>query len=79
MAGAGAVGRACKLAYFYGMETNPVVATKFLAKLTLQKRYYSHISIYVSKVSPPLNCFPLKAITDAISGMPKKSAAQKDG
>ena len=36
LAKAGAVGRACKLAFSDGMESDPVVAAEFLAKLTLQ-------------------------------------------
>jgi hypothetical protein len=32
---AGAVGRACKLAFSYGMKSDQVVAAEFLAKLTL--------------------------------------------
>ena len=36
LARAGAAGRACKLAFSYGLESDPVVAAKFLAKLTLQ-------------------------------------------
>ena len=32
LAGAGAVGRACKLAFSYGLETDPEIAAKFLAK-----------------------------------------------
>jgi hypothetical protein len=33
-AGCGAVGKACKLAFSYGTETDPDVAGTFLAKLT---------------------------------------------
>jgi hypothetical protein len=39
---AGVVGRACKLAFSYGLETHPEIAAKFLAKLTLKKRH-AHI------------------------------------
>ena len=36
LAGAGEVGRACKVAFTFGLETDPEVAAKFLKKLTLQ-------------------------------------------
>jgi hypothetical protein len=78
LAKAGAVGRACKLAFSYGMESDSVVAAEFLAKLTLHQRH-SHIPVYESKVVPRPNNIPLKSVTDAFSGMPKKSAAHKDG
>ncbi len=35
LAGTGEVGRPCKVAYTYGLETDPVVAAKFTKKLTL--------------------------------------------
>jgi hypothetical protein len=44
LTGAGAVGRACKLAFSYGLETDPGIAAKFLAKLTLGARH-SHVDI----------------------------------
>ena len=71
MAGAGAVGRACKLAFSYGLESEPVLASKFLSKLTLKARH-AHIHIHVPKVKPfPNRIIPLKALlTDAFSGMP---------
>ena len=72
------MGRACKLAFSYGLESNPEVAAKFPAKLTLGTKY-SHIEAYVPKIKPPKNCIPVKVVTDAFSGMPKKSAAHLDG
>ena len=39
LAGAGEVGRACKVAFTYGLKTDPLVAVKFLKKLTLQSRH----------------------------------------
>ena len=39
LAGTGAMGRACKLAFSYGLESDPAIATKFLSKLTLKKKY----------------------------------------
>ncbi len=78
LAGAGAVGRACKMAFSYNLETNSGIAAKFLAKLTLGARH-SHIEAHIPFVKPPRNCIPLKAVKDAFSGMPKKSAAHRDG
>ena len=78
MSRAGAVGRACKLAFLYAMESDPWMAAEFLAKLTLQQRH-SHIPINESKVAPLTNGIPLKSVTDAFSGMPKNSASHKDG
>ncbi len=79
LAGAGAVGRACKLTFSYGLESEPAVAAKFLAKLTLRAKH-SHIEAYIPKIKPPRNCIPLKAVTDdAFSGIPKKFVAHRDG
>jgi hypothetical protein len=78
LAGAGAVGRACKLAFSYGLQTDLEVASKFLAKLTMKTKH-PHIPIYVAKVKPPRNSIPSKAVTNAFSRMPKKSAAHIDG
>jgi len=75
---AGAVGRAFKHVFSYGMEYDPVIAADFLAKLTLHHQD-SQIPIYDSKVVPRSNCIPLKAGTNAFSGMPKNSAADRDG
>ena len=72
------MGRACKLAFSYGLESDPTVAAKFLSKLTLKKKH-DHIQEYVAKVKPTGNRIPLKAFTDSFSGMPKKSAAHRDG
>ena len=54
LAGAGAMGRACKLAFSYGLETDPEIAATFLAKLTLKARH-THIPAHVRKVKPPGN------------------------
>ncbi len=51
MARAGAMGRACKLAFSYGVESDPVIAAKFLDKLTRKKKH-AHIPNYVAKVNP---------------------------
>jgi hypothetical protein len=78
LAGAGAVGRACKLAFSYGLESDPGIAAKFLAKLTLGVRH-SHNEAHIPSVKPPRNCIPLKATMDSFSGMPKKLEAHRDG
>ena len=54
-----------------------MVAIEFLAKLTLQQRH-SYIPIYESNVAPRPNIIPLKSVTDAFLGMPKKSVAHRD-
>ena len=78
LAKARAVGRACKLAFSYGMESDPVLAPEFLSKLTLLQRH-PHIPGYESKGGSRPNGIPLKSMTDAFSGMSKNSAAHKDG
>jgi hypothetical protein len=78
LAGARAVGRACKLAFSYGLETDPEIAAKLLAKLTL-KATHANIQAHILKVKPPVNRIPRKTLTDASAGMPKKSAAHRDG
>ncbi len=78
LAGAGAVGRACKLSFSYGLETDHAVAAKFLDKLTLGAKH-AHIQTHVPKIKPPRNSIPMKAVIDAFSGMPKKLAAHRDG
>ncbi len=60
------------------METDPVIAAKFLSKSTLKGRHV-HILAHVPKVKPPTNRIPLKAATGAFSVMPHKSAAHRDG
>jgi len=66
LAGAGAVGRACKLAFSYGMKTDPGGE-----KLSYRGPYT------FCETAEELH--PLKAITDAFSGMPKKLASHRDG
>ena len=39
LAGAGEMGRACKVAFTFGLETDPEVVATFLKKLTLQSRH----------------------------------------
>ncbi len=78
LARAGEVGRACKVAFTYGIETDPEIAAKFLKKLTLQARH-SHITPHSSTLKPAKNLIPAKAVSEAFSGMPKKSDAHRDG
>ncbi len=72
------MGRAYKLAFSYNLEPDPEVASKLLSKLTLKARQ-AHIPAHVPKVKPLPNRIPLKAITYAFSGIPKRSAAHMDG
>jgi hypothetical protein len=77
-AGAGQVGRTCKVAFTYGLETDPEVAAKFLKKLTLHARH-PHIAPHTSTIKPTKNLISSKALMDAFLGMPKQSAAHHDG
>jgi hypothetical protein len=72
------LGRACKVAFTYGVEADPEVAVSFLAKLTLQARH-SHVPLHPSSLKPAKNSIPLTAVAEAFSKMPKKSAAHRDG
>ena len=72
------MGRACKVAFTYSLETDHEVAAKFLKKLTLQARH-SHITPHSSTLKPAKNLIPAKAVSDAFLGMPKKSDAHSDG
>jgi len=78
LAGAGEVGRACKVAFTFGLETDPEVAAKFVKKLTLQARH-NHITPRTSTFKPAKNLIPAKAVSEAFSGIPKKSVAHRDG
>ncbi len=78
LADAGEVGSACKIAFTYGIEADPVVASKFLAKLTLPERH-SHIAPHTPTVRLAKNCISVKSVTEAFTRMPKKSAAHRDG
>ncbi len=78
LASAGEVGRACKIAFTYGIESDPVVASKFLAKLILPARH-SHIAPHTPTIRLAKNCISVKKVTEAFTRMPKKSAAQRDG
>ena len=58
------------MAFSYGLESDPTIAAKFMSKLTLKKKHH-RIQEYVAKVKPTGSCIPLKAVTDAFSGMLK--------
>ena len=64
LAGVGEVGRACKVAFTYGVETDPEVAASFLAKLTLPARH-SKIPPHTSVVRPTRNVISLKVVSEA--------------
>jgi hypothetical protein len=74
----GAVGRACKLAFSYGLESDPEVASTFLSKLTLKARH-AYITAHMPRIKPLPNRIPLKVVTNVFLGMPKKSVVHKDG
>jgi hypothetical protein len=69
-----AVGRAYKIAFTYGMESNSEGAPKFWGALTLQKRH-AHITLFVPIIKPAKNHFPLQAaVAEAFTRMPKKNS-----
>jgi hypothetical protein len=63
LGGVGDVGRACKAASIYGLETDPEVAAKFFEKVMLQSRRV-HIASHTSSFKPAKNLNPLKAIAE---------------
>jgi hypothetical protein len=78
LAAVGEVGRACKVAFTYGMETDPEVAAKVLSRLNRSERH-THITPHVSTVIPAKDRIHVLAVTEAFTRMPKKSAAHRDG
>ena len=70
LAGAREVGRACKVAFTFYLETDPEVAAKFLGKLTLQARHINFFP-HSSTFKPANNLIPAKGISEAFSGMTK--------
>jgi hypothetical protein len=74
----GAVGKACRLAFFYGTESDPIVDATFLAKLT-RTTPHSHVPLPPSSYKSAFVPIPIKAVTSAFTCMPKKSAPHKDG
>jgi len=77
LVGCGAVGKACKLVFSYGTESDPVVAATFLAKLTMTTTH-THVSAPPSFFKTPFMSIPIKVIANAFTGMPKKSAPHRD-
>ena len=78
LAGGGAVGKACQLAFSYGTERDPAVAATFLAKLT-RSTLHTHVPAPPTAYKTAFVPIPLKTVTDAFTGMPKKSAPHRDG
>ncbi len=78
LAGCGTVGKACKLAFSHGTESDPVVAAAFLVKLT-NTTPHTHVSAPPSSFKTPFVPIPIKAVADAFTGMPKKSATHREG
>jgi hypothetical protein len=70
LAGCGAVGKACKLAFLYGTETDPVVAGTFLAKLT-RAVPHTHVPMPPATYKTAHLPIPIKAVFDAFTRMPK--------
>jgi hypothetical protein len=78
LAGAGEMRRARKVAFTFGLETDPEFAAKFLKKRTLQARHI-HITPHFSTFKTAKNLIPAKAVSETFSRMPKKISAHKDG
>ena len=78
LAGCGVVGKACRLAFSYGTESDPIVAATFLDKLT-RTTPHSHVPMPPSSYKTVFVPIPIKGFTDAFTGMPKKSAPHRDG
>jgi hypothetical protein len=51
------MGRACKVAFTFGIEADLEVAASFLAKLTLQAKL-SHVPLHPSSLKPAKNSTP---------------------
>ena len=79
LAGCLAVGKACKLAFSYGTESDPIVAAtlSFLAKLT-RTLPHTHVSMPPSTFKTAFLPVPIKVVTNAFTCMPKKSAPHRD-
>ena len=66
------------MAFSYGTESNPEVAAKFMAKLTMTVPH-SHVPAPPFSYKTVFVPIPLKSITDTFTSMPKKSAPHRDG
>jgi hypothetical protein len=51
LAGCGAIGKACELAFFYGTESDPKVASTFLAKIT-KSILHEHVPVPHESIRP---------------------------
>ena len=78
LARCGEAGKICKLAFSYGTESDPIVATTVLAKLT-RSTLHPHVPATPSTYKSAFVPIPLKAFTDAFTWTPKKSAHYRDG
>jgi len=67
-----AVGKACKLAFSYGTESDPEVAARFLANFT-RTVPHTHVPPPPSSYKTAFVPIPLKAINYMFTGMSKKS------
>jgi hypothetical protein len=66
------------LAFSYGTESDPAIAATFLAKLT-RATLHAHVSAPPPSYKSTFVPIPLIVVTDAFTGMPKKSAPHRDG
>jgi hypothetical protein len=66
------------LAFSYGTESDPIVAATFLAKLT-RSTLYQHVQAPPSTYKSAFVPISLKAVIDAFTRMPKKSAPHREG
>ncbi len=66
LTGCGAVGKACKLAFSYGTESNPDVARTFLAKLT-RTVPHTHVPMPPATFKTAHVPIPIKAVTEAFT------------
>ena len=69
LARCGAVGKACKLAFSYCTESDPVVATNFLSKLATAT-LRTHVLVPPSTCKSAFFPVPLKTCTDAFTLIP---------
>jgi hypothetical protein len=78
LAGCGAVDNACKLAFFYVKESDPIVVATFLVNLT-RTVPHTHVPLPSSSYKTTFVPILIKVVTDAFTCMPNKSAPHKDG
>jgi hypothetical protein len=71
----GDVGKACQIAFSYGIELNKVVVGRILPKLT-RSTLHTHVTIPSSTYSLAFIPIPIMFVKDALTGMAKKSAPE---